>query len=87
MPNKWRRIISCVAKVDFTVDEGKGRLNPSREKKDGKQRRRKVEKSYVNFLLCDPSWCVHKFDAQNKWDVLVKAPRYQTLRSMSTYSE
>ena len=30
--------------------------------------RRKVEKSYVTFLLCDPGWCVHKSDAQNKWD-------------------
>ena len=20
------------------------------------------------FLLCDPGWCVHKSDFQNKWD-------------------
>ena len=32
-PNKWRTILSCVNKIDFTVDEGKGRLNPSRDKK------------------------------------------------------
>ena len=32
-------------------------------------RRRKVdEKSCVRFLLCDPGWCVHKSDVQNKWD-------------------
>ena len=35
------------------VDEGKERLNPSREKKNGMHRRRKVdEKSCVAFLLC-----------------------------------
>ena len=34
--------------VDFTVDEGKERLNPSREKNKGVHRRRKVdEKSCV----------------------------------------
>ena len=22
----------------------------------------------MTFLLCDPDWCVHKSDAQNKWD-------------------
>ena len=41
-------------KFDFTVDEGKGRLNPSRDKNQGKHRRRKVEKFCVAFLLCDP---------------------------------
>ena len=30
---------------------------------------RKVdEKSCETFLLCDPGWCVHKSDVQNKWD-------------------
>ena len=24
--------------------------------------------SCVTFLLCDPGWCVHKSDVQNKWD-------------------
>ena len=39
---------------DFTVDEGKERLNPSRNKKRmHKHRRRKVEKSCVTLLLCD----------------------------------
>ena len=33
--------------TSFTVDEGKGRLNPSRDKSPGKPRRRKVEKSCV----------------------------------------
>ena len=34
MPNKWRTIslIRGYTKFDFTVDEGKGRLNPSRDK-------------------------------------------------------
>ena len=22
----------------------------------------------MTFLLCDPGWCVHKSDAQKKWD-------------------
>ena len=34
-------------KFGFTVDEGKGRLNSSRDKNEGKHRRRKVEKSCV----------------------------------------
>ena len=52
-----------------TPDEGKGRLNPSRDKSQGKHRRRKVgEKSCATFLLCDPGWYVHKSDIQNKWD-------------------
>ena len=34
-------------KFDSTVDEGKEWLNPSREKNQGKHRRRKVEKSCV----------------------------------------
>ena len=53
---------------DLTVDEGKGRMNPSRDKNQGKHRRGKVEKCCVTFLLCDPGWCVHKSDVQNKWD-------------------
>ena len=32
MPNGWRPIKSLVTKFDFTVDEGKEWLNPSREK-------------------------------------------------------
>ena len=47
---------------------GKERLNPSRKKIQGRHRRRKVEKSCVTFLLCDPGWYVHKPDVQNKWD-------------------
>ena len=56
------------AKFDFTVDEEKKRLNPSRGRNEGKHRRRKVDKSWVTFLLCDPGWCVHKSDVQNKRD-------------------
>ena len=37
-----------------TIDEGKERLNPYREKNKGMHRRRRVdEKSCVTFLLCD----------------------------------
>ena len=39
-------------------------MNPSREKNEGKYRRRKV----ATLLLCDPGWYVHKSDVQNKWD-------------------
>ena len=57
MPDKWRTIKSWVyTKFDFTVDEGKIRLNPSRDENQGKHRRRKVDKSCVTFLLCDPGW-------------------------------
>ena len=41
----------------------KGRPNPSRDKNQGKHRRRKVERSSVT-----PGWCVHKSDVQDKWD-------------------
>ena len=54
MPNKWRTIISLVHKIRYTstVDEGKERLNPSREKHKGKHRRRKVdEKPCVTRLV------------------------------------
>ena len=54
--------------IRLTVDEGKERLKPSREKNEVKHRRRKMEKSCVAFLLCDPGWYVHKPDVQNKWD-------------------
>ena len=47
-------------KFDFTVDEGKERLNP-REKNEGTHRKKKVdEKSCVTFLLCDPGWYVQR---------------------------
>ena len=55
--------------IYFTVDEVKGRLNPSCDKNEGKhRRRRKVETSCVTFLLDGPGWCVHKSDVQTKWD-------------------
>ena len=47
MPNEWRTINSLVHKIaklfDFTVDEGKEWLNPSRDKNQGTHRRRKVD--------------------------------------------
>ena len=71
MPNKWRTVKSLVhkipAKFDFTVDEGEERLNPFARKikasnAEGRWR------NPVTFLLCDPSWYVHKSDVQNKCD-------------------
>ena len=70
MPNNksGERLIRGYTKFDFAGDEGKGRLNSSRDKNEGKYRRRKVEESCVTFLPCDPGWYVHKSDIQNKWD-------------------
>ena len=51
-------------KFDFTVDEGKERLNSSREKNKGMHRRRKVdEKSCVT-----PAGTSNELDVQNKWE-------------------
>ena len=56
-------------KFDFTADEGKELLNPSREKNLGTHRRRKVhEKSCVTFLLCDPAGTSNELEVQNKWE-------------------
>ena len=68
MPNEWRTVIfRGYTKFELAVDEGKGRLNPTPEKNEGRRRRRKLEKSCVTFLR-DPGWCVHKSGVQNKWD-------------------
>ena len=63
-PTSGERLIRGHTNFDFTVGEGKRWLNASRDKNEGKHRRRKVEKSCVTFLLCDPDWCVHKSDVQ-----------------------
>ena len=69
MSNDGERLFcGYTKKVDFAVDEGKDRPNPSRDKNEDKHRRRKVEKSCVTFFLCNPGWCVHKSVVQNKWD-------------------
>ena len=48
-------------KIRLTVDEGKERLHPSREKNKEMHRRRKVDdKSCVAFLLCDPGWYIQR---------------------------
>ena len=65
-PTNGERLIDGYTTFDFTVDEGKGWLNISRERNEGKRRRRNMEKSCATFLLCDPGWCVHKSDVQNK---------------------
>ena len=67
MPTSGERSTRGYTKFDFTVDKGKGRLNPSRDN-NCKHSRRKVEKSCLTFLMCDPGWCVHKSDVQIKWD-------------------
>ena len=47
-------------KFDLTVDEGKGRLNLSRDRKlRHAPQKKKKKNSGVAFLLCDPGWCVH----------------------------
>ena len=55
-------------KFDFTVDEGKERRNPSREKNKGTHHRNKVdEKSCVTFLACvTPAGT--SIDVQNEWE-------------------
>ena len=56
-----QRVENEYTKFDFTVDEGKEWLNPSREKNKGTYRRKKVdEKSCVTFLLCDTGWYVQR---------------------------
>ena len=78
MPNKWRTIKSLY-KFDFTVDEGKERLNPFREKNKGTHRRRKVdEKSCVT-----PAGTSNKFDVQNKWEVNTHSQYISYLSSRS----
>ena len=52
-PTSLERLTGGYTEFDFTVDEGKERLNPSRDKNQGKHRRRKVKKSCVTFPLCD----------------------------------
>ena len=62
MPYVWRTIKPLeYTKFDFTIDEGKEWLNPSREKNKGMHRRKEEdEKSCVTFLLCDPGWYVER---------------------------
>ena len=68
-PTSGERLIRKYTKFDFiTVDEEKERLNASRDKNQGKHRRKKAEKSCATFLLCDPGLYAHKSDVQNKWD-------------------
>ena len=62
----WDRIsiTGIFPQFDFTVDEGKERLNPSREKNKGAHCRRKLdEKSWVT-----PAGPSNEFDVQNKWE-------------------
>ena len=66
MPNKLRTIDS---NFDFTIDEGKERVNSSREESQGKHCRKRVdEKSCETSLLCDTGWYAHKLDVPNKWN-------------------
>ena len=54
-------VLRGYTKSDFTVDEEKGRLNPSRD-----QKLRQAPRKEGGEILCDPAWCVHKFDVQNR---------------------
>ena len=47
-----------------TVDEGKERLNPSREKNKGMHRRRKVD----DESCVTPAGTSNELDVQNKWE-------------------
>ena len=68
-PTGGERLNREYTKFDFTVDEGKEWLNPSREKNKGTHRRKKVdEKSCVTFLLCDPAGTSNELDVQNEWE-------------------
>ena len=68
-PASRERLIRGYTKFDFTVDEGKGRLNPFRDTHYRKHRsRRKVEKSCVTFRLFHPGWCVHVSNVQIEWN-------------------
>ena len=58
------KIKKCPTGDFFTVDEGKERLNPSREKNKGTHRRKKVdEKSCVT-----PAGTSNELDVQNEWE-------------------
>ena len=65
---------------DFTVVEGKGRLNPSRDKK---------LRQAPQFHLCDLGWCVHILfrkvwsDVQNKWDANIHTYSIKPNRSIA----
>ena len=40
-------------------------------------------------ILCDPGWCVHKSDVQNKWDdntCTLNYPSFKKLFRLKTYS-
>ena len=60
-PTRGERLYRGYTKLDFMVYEGKGGLNPSRDKnlrqapqKEGGE----GKNSYVAFVLCDRGWCV-----------------------------
>ena len=55
MPNQWRTIISYT-KFDFTVDEGKERLNSSREKNRLNSMHRRRKKKKVDRKSCVIFW-------------------------------
>ena len=61
-------LIRGYTKFDLMADEGKERLNPSREKNLGKHRERKVDEKSCDLAPVWPRWYVHKPDVQNKWE-------------------
>ena len=64
IPTSGERLNRYYTKFGFTIDEGKERLNPSREKNKGMHRRRKVgEKSCVT-----PAGTSNDLDVQKKWE-------------------
>ena len=68
-----------VHKFDFTVDEGKERLNPSREKKKGTHRRKKMDhKSCVTLAGTS-----NEFNVHDKWEENTHAQHISYLSSRS----
>ena len=71
MPNKWGTINSLVHKIRLHGRRGKGTAESfSREKLRQAPQEQGGEISCTGktfFLRCDPGWCVHKPDVQNKW--------------------
>ena len=62
-----KSLVHKIPKFDFTIDEGKERLNPSREKNEGMRRRRKADEKSCMTFLCDPGWYTsNELDVQNK---------------------
>lgn len=91
IPIQWIGKIHCWCRcwykiLDFTVDEGMGRPNPSLAiHGEASNCKRKVERLGLAFLLCDPGWCIRVLQYScrlEKWDANCQ---HHTHRSQVTY--